>query len=192
MGFLATPDDAATAMARHRPRAHGGAGDGGADHKTLRGQEVAQVPHHRGLTAEQMSAAGDVEKQAVRGIERHQRRKTVAPFRDCLQRLRVGGRVGVEYPQMRADGAGIGERQTDRQTERRGRVVERRDLQRIVVFGDDDAGQIGFAIVRCSFSRRAGALTPDAVDRQPRQPQAENPPLRGAVGRKRTHPISIP
>ena len=81
IGFLAGADDAAMGMTGQRPRAHGGAGDGGADRKTLRGQHAAHQPHHRGLAAEQMHAAGDVEKQAVRGIERHQRGETVAPRR---------------------------------------------------------------------------------------------------------------
>ena len=125
-----------------RPRAHGGAGDGGADRKTLRGQHAAQQPHHRGLAAEQMHAAGDVEKQAVRGIERHQRGEAVAPFGNGVQRVGVGGFIGIVHPHLRADGAGIGERQADIEAETRGRVVERKNLQRVVLLGDDDAGFI--------------------------------------------------
>ncbi len=98
IGFLALPHDAAMDMTGHRPRAHGGAGDGGADRKTLRGQHVAQQPHHRGLAAEQMHTAGDVEKQAVRGIERHQRREAVAPTGNGIQRVDVGGLIGIEHP----------------------------------------------------------------------------------------------
>ncbi len=52
-------------------------------------------------------------KQAMRGIERHQRREAVAPVGDGVQRVDVGGFIGIEYIQLRADGAGIGERQTD-------------------------------------------------------------------------------
>jgi len=85
-------------MTRHRPRAHGRAGDGGADGKALRGQDVAHPPHHRGLAAEQMGAAGNVQKQAVRGIQRHQRRKAVAPVGDVIQRLRIGRFIGIEHP----------------------------------------------------------------------------------------------
>ena len=98
IGFLALADDAAMDMTGQRPRADGGAGDGGADRKTLRGQHVAHQPHHRGLAAEQMHAAGDVEKQAVRGIERHQRREAVAPIGDGVQRVGVGGFVGIVHP----------------------------------------------------------------------------------------------
>ena len=140
IGFLALPDDAAVDMTGHRPRAHGRAGDGGADGKTLRGQHVAHQPHHRGLAAEQMHAAGDVEQQAVRGIERHQRREAIAPTGDGVQRADIGGFVGVEHFQLRTDGAGIGERQAYIKTEPRGRVVERKNLQCVVLLGDDDAG----------------------------------------------------
>ena len=98
IGLLAFANDAAMDMTGQRPRAHGGAGDGGTDRKTLRGQHVAHQPHHRGLAAEQMHAAGDVEKQAVRRIERHQRGKAVAPFGDGIQRVSVGGFVGIVHP----------------------------------------------------------------------------------------------
>ena len=97
IGFLAVTDDAAMDMTTHRPRAHRGAGDRGADGKTLHGQRVAHPPHHRGLAAEQMGAAGDVEKQAMRSIERHQRREAVAPVGDVIQRPGVGGFIGIEH-----------------------------------------------------------------------------------------------
>ena len=91
-----------------------------------------------------MHAAGDVEKQAVRGIERHQRGEAVAPFGDGVQRESVGGFVGIVHPELRTDGARIGERQADIETEPRGRIVERKNLQRVVLPGDDDAGKIIF------------------------------------------------
>jgi hypothetical protein len=40
---------------------------------------------------------------------------------------------------LRTDGAGVGERQAYIKAEVRGRVVEREDLQRVVLFGDDNA-----------------------------------------------------
>ena len=97
IGFLAIPDDAAMDMTRNRPRAHRSAGDGGADGKTLRGQHVTHQPHHRGFAAEQMDTAGDVEKQAMRGIQRHQRREAVAPLGNGVQRLGIGGFIDIEY-----------------------------------------------------------------------------------------------
>jgi len=85
---------------------------------------------------------------------------------------------------MRTDGAGIGERQAYFKAERRGRVVQGKNLQRIVVLGDDNAGIL--------ISRRGVAgreLAFDTVDGQARQPQAEDTP---PVSRKGTHHISIP
>ncbi len=98
IGFLTIADDAAMGMTGHRPCAYRGAGDGGADGKTLRGQHVTHQPHHRGLAAEQMGAAGDVEKQAMRGIKRDQGREAVAPFGDVIQCLCVGNLIGIEHP----------------------------------------------------------------------------------------------
>ncbi len=89
-----------------------------------------------------MDTAGDVEKQAVRGIQRHQRRETVAPTGNGVQRLGIGGLIGIEHLQVRTDGAGIGERQADLEAEGCGRVVEGGNLQGVVLFGDDDAGNI--------------------------------------------------
>ena len=66
--------------------------------KPCRGQGAAHHLHHRGLAAEQMGAAGDVEKQAMRGIQRHQRREAVAPVGDGIQRPGIGGFIGIEHP----------------------------------------------------------------------------------------------
>ncbi len=107
-------------------------------------KHAAHQPHHRGLAAEQMHAAGDVEKQAVRGIERHQRSETVAPRRNGVQRVGIRGLVGIVHLHLGADGAGTGERQAGIEAETRGRVVERKDLQRVVLLRNDDAG---FAVI---------------------------------------------
>jgi hypothetical protein len=106
----------------------------------------------------------------MRRIQRHQRGEAVAPTGDGVQRLGVGGFIGIEYPQLRTDGAGIGERQADLKTKTRSRVVERKNLLRVVLLGDDNAGKISWR----------GAALPklalDAVDGQARQPQAEDTP----------------
>ena len=65
--------------------------------KPCRGQRAAHHLHQRGLAAEQMGAAGNVEKQAMRGIQRHQRGEAVAPVGDIVQRLGVGGLIGIEH-----------------------------------------------------------------------------------------------
>ena len=74
-------------MARQGARADRGAGDRGADGKAPPRQRAAYDPQQRGLAAEQMGAAGDVEEQPMRRIERHQRREAVAPVGDVVQRL---------------------------------------------------------------------------------------------------------
>ena len=84
--------------------------------KPWRVSAPVSVPQQRRLAAEQMGAAGDVEEQPVRRIERHQRREAVAPVGDVLQRLAVGGFIGVVHGEFGTDGAGIGERQADGET----------------------------------------------------------------------------
>ena len=106
----------------------------------------------------------------MRQIKRHQRGETVAPLGDVIQCFCIGNFIAIEHLQLRADGAGIGERQADRKTELRGSIIQRGNLQRIVLLGDDDAWGV---------SRRGGAareLAFDAVDGQAWQPQAEDPP----------------
>ena len=86
------------------------------------------APHERAqqgrLAAEQMGAAGDVEKQPMRRIERHQRREAVAPVGDVVQRLAVGGLVGVVHRQFRTHRPRIGERQADDEPGARGDIVD--------------------------------------------------------------------
>ena len=123
----------------------------------------------------------------MRSIERLQRREAVAPVRDIIQRPGIGRFIGIEHPQLRTDGAGIGERQIYFQAETRGGVVEGENLQRIVLLGDDDTGIIGILFSQSGVA--AAKLALDAVDGQARQPQAEDTP---PVSRKGTHHISIP
>ncbi len=120
----------------------------------------------------------------MRGIQRHQRGKTVAPGGDVAQRTGVGRLVGIEHFELRTDGAGVGERQADDKPQTCGGIIERENLQRIVQLGDDDAGLV---ITPPVVALRKLAL--DAVDGQARQPQAEDAPT---VSRKGTHHISIP
>ena len=97
LGLAAIRHDAAGDMTRHGARADRCARNRGTDGKTLPRQRAAHHLHQRGLAAEQMGAAGNVEKQAMRGIQRHQRREAVAPGGDVAQRLGVGRRIGIEH-----------------------------------------------------------------------------------------------
>ena len=111
-------------------------------------QCAGERAQQRGLAAEQMGAAGDVEKESMRRIECDQRRKTVAPVGDVFQRLAVGGFVGVIHREFGTDGAGIGERQADREPGADGRFVDGIEQQRIVFLGDDDAGNVSLRLSR--------------------------------------------
>jgi hypothetical protein len=105
----------------------------------------------------------------MRGIERHQRREAIAPFGNGIQRVGVGGLIGIEDLQLRTDGAGIGERQADIKAETRCRIVEGKNLQRVVLLGNDDAWISQRGVVPTK-------LALDTVDGQARQPQAEDTP----------------
>ena len=160
-------------MARQGAGADRGGGDRGADGKAATAQRAAYDLQQRALAAEQMGAPGDVEIEPMRRIERHQRRKAIAPVGDVFERLAIGDFVSVEHRQFGADGAGIGERQADREARAHSQIVEGVDQDGVVLLGDDDAG--------CFIQRVAVARKPalDAVDGQAWQPQAEDtPPVR--------------
>jgi hypothetical protein len=71
IGFFALPDDLPGAIARHRAGTDRCTCNPGADRKTLPRQRFADDLHQRSLAAEQMGAASDIEKQAMRRIERY-------------------------------------------------------------------------------------------------------------------------
>jgi hypothetical protein len=107
----------------------------------------------------------------MRRIQRHQRREAITPVGDGIQRMRVGGWIGIEHQQIRTDGAGIGQWQADLETEMGCGIIQRGNLQRVVLFGDDDAR---FFANRYGAVAREPAL--DTVGGQARQPQAEDTP----------------
>ena len=175
--------------------------------RTLPVQRAADRLQHRSLAAEQVRATDDIEQQAVRRIERHQRREAAAPVGDGVQRRRVGGRIGIEHSDVRTDGARRRQRRPDVEAQPRGGIVQRRDHQRIVVLRDDDTGTVvrqgGFGkvrVTRCAAMMRhlvqhlARQFAPNAVGRQARQPQAEDAPAHQGTRRhgSGTHRNSIP
>ena len=182
VGLSAIGDDATGRSVRQRARADRGGGNGRADGKALPRQCPRELPQQRRLAAEQMGAAGDVEKQPMRRIERDQRRETVAPVGDVFQRLAVGRLVGIINRELRTDGAGIGKRQADGKTGADGRLVDGIEQQRVVLFRNDDAREV----MLCVAIRQ---LPPNAVDGQARQPQAEDTSPVLGIG---AHHISIP
>src|SRR3954453_8492851 len=135
----------------------------------------------------------------MRRVERHQGCKSVTPLGNGIQCLGVGSLIGIVHVQLRTNGAGIGERQADLETEPRSCLIERNDLQGVVFFGGDGASAVllcRFLLIRTGtgpvVSRRGvvvRGLTFDAVGGQLWQPQAEDTP---PVSRKGTPYISIP
>ena len=69
----------------------------------------------------------------MRAIQRHQRREAVAPVGDGVQRLRIRGLIGIEHLYVRADRAGIGQRQADFKAETGRGIIQRGNLQRVVL-----------------------------------------------------------
>jgi hypothetical protein len=121
-------------------------------------------------------------------VKRHQWGKAIAPIGNVIQCSGVRHFIDIEHLQLRTDRAGIRQWQPDLKAEMRGRVIQRGNLQGIVLFGDDDAGPN----VLFRFNRRGAGpreLTFDAVGRQAWQPKVEDTP---PVSRKGTHHISIP
>jgi hypothetical protein len=86
----------------------------------------------------------------MRRIERHQRCETIAPVGNVVQYSEVGGGIGVEHCYLRTDRPRIGERQADLEAEACGGIVQRINLQRVVLLGDDDIE----IVVRIGVSRR--------------------------------------
>ena len=80
----------------------------------------------------------------MRRIERDQGRKAVAPIGKCIQSAGVGGFIRIVHLQLRTDGAGVSERQADVKAMLCGGLVQRRNLQCIVLFGDDNIRMILF------------------------------------------------
>ena len=105
----------------------------------------------------------------MRRIERHQRREAIAPVGNIFQRLAVGGLIGVVDGEFGAHRARIGERQADGEPGAGGDLIDGIEQQRVVVLGNDDAGEFNLRVV-------AGKLPLDAVDGQAWQPEAEDTP----------------
>ncbi len=97
------------AEARQRPGGLRRVGDRRHGRKSLGREAGFSRRDHALLTAEEMCGAGDVEKQPIGGIERRQGREAAAPGEKMVERRSLTRRIGFGHPQVRADGARIGE-----------------------------------------------------------------------------------
>ena len=179
-------DHAAVAVTRQRARGECGAGAGAAHREALGAQAGENALQHRLLAAEEMAGAGDVEQQAARRIERHERREAVAPVGDAAEQLQIRGRVRRHHLQARHHRARIGERLADAQAQRRRLAVERGDGERVALFRRDDE--------RRRVRRRSGDPPPaplQPVGRKARKPQRHDPPrARGKIPSSQHHSIT--
>ena len=87
-------------------------------------QTLGQTVEQRGLAAEQMRDAGDVEHRAIGRVERGERGEQPAPIDQGEQRLGLGGGIGVVDREGRIHRAGIGERGADFQAEPGGGEID--------------------------------------------------------------------
>src|SRR5437868_620895 len=95
-----------------------------------------------------MGAAGNVQEQPVRQVERHQRREAIAPVGDVLQRLAVGGLVRIIDSEFGTDGARIGERQADGETCANGVLVDGVEKNSVVVLCNNDLREVFLRLSR--------------------------------------------
>ena len=105
--------DAISAEPCHRPRTSHRIGDRDARLITLRLKPPRQIGRERGLAAEQMRAAGNVEHQPVGRLEPDQRCVAVAPVGDRFEQREVRMLVGIRDPDLRIHRACVGQRHAD-------------------------------------------------------------------------------
>ena len=158
---------------RHAPepckrlRRIGRAGGRGACGKPRPRHAMQHVSAQSRLPAEEMRAAGNIEDQAIRRIERHERRPAVAIIGDGLEQRRIGGRIGIEHGDLRHSGTRIRERQAYSEAKCDGFLVERGKTHRALdLFGDDDR------LIRRSCGAECPP-PPQPVDRQERKEEGE-------------------
>ena len=103
-----------------------------ADIEALLEKPRQQIVEQRLFAAEKMRAAGDVEKEAVRSVQRHQRRVAVAPVGQRLDQPPVGFRIGLDDLERRIHGAGIGDARSAPEAEQLRLLIQGGDAARVV------------------------------------------------------------
>ena len=106
--LVACRQDAGAEETRRRPGSTGRRGEAGADVEALMEEAPQHIVEQPLLAAEQMDAAGHVEKQPVAAVQRHQRGVAVAPVGQAFEQPHVGLRVGLDDIDAGMHGAGVG------------------------------------------------------------------------------------
>ena len=119
-----------------------------------------------------MAAAGDVEQQPVRRIERHGRRIAVAGGGEPQQQTRVGLRIVLRHVEIGDAGPRVGQREAGAEAEPGGAPSHRAETQRAAILAHDDQRRL----IRPGAARHP-ARPPDAVGRQEGKPQRQIAPV---------------
>ena len=128
---------------RKRPGGAGSGGDRAAHFKTLRERRRRQIGEEGRLAIviiamrEQMRAAGNIEEQAIRRVERDERRIAVAPVSELFEERVVGRLVGLDNDEVGNGATRIGETHAQADASPFGIPVEGDDAQRVLDLGDD-------------------------------------------------------
>lgn len=101
--------------------------------KALAVKPLSHLIEHRLFAAEEVDAAGDVEKEPVLSAQRDQRRIAVAPVGKAFQKPAIGLRLRLDHLQPGMHGARVGHPHARAQPEGGGRLVEGCDALRVVL-----------------------------------------------------------
>ncbi len=85
-----------------------------------------------------MGAAGNIEMQPIRAVERDQRRIAVAPVGKRVQEGGIGKRIGRQHLQIGMHGAGLGNALAAGKLQAFGVAIERDNAHGIVLLGGKD------------------------------------------------------
>ena len=170
-GRGADRDDAGQAEAGDGGGGAGRVGNRRAGEEALRLQPGNEIGAQRCLAAEKMRRAGDVEHQAVRRRQGHQRRVPLRPVGDRRKQGRIRGAVLVDDLQRRDHGAGIGERLADGEPYPLRRLIEGNQAEGTLDLRDDGEG--GIVTRLCGAPGPAELSAAKAVGREVREGETE-------------------
>ena len=135
--------------------------------KTERSHVLRQSFDKTGFAAKQMGATGDVENQAMRFVQRRQRRIALAARRQARQDLRIRRTVRLGCDEFRQAGARIGQRQAGRKPLAKGSGGQRIKPLRAALLFNQGEGRLVIRRVAPSPGQ------PQPLRRQEGQPQGE-------------------
>ena len=124
-----------------------------------------------------MRTAGYIEKKPVGGIEHDDGCKALAPSGNVVERARVFIRISFDGGELGMNGASVGQRHGEPQTERRRAGVHTRQLKGV--------GFLGVDRKRAAFRRAPGSDQPIRIEA--RQIDRE-PHALPSVGHRRSNP----